>query len=109
MLTGKELYYAIASRPGEKVTKEYMESRIKHVTYLHHSASLPTLTVCAIILDNGYHVLGESACVDPINFDPKIGQSLAYQNAFNKLWPLFGFLLAECRYNATKAGVVNHD
>jgi hypothetical protein len=67
------------------------------------------VTICQIVLDNRFDVRGEAACVDPVNFDRAIGQSLAYQDAFKKLWPLFGFLLAECRYNATKAGVVKHD
>ena len=39
--------------------------------------------------------------VDPANFDKAIGNRIAYDNAFNKLWPLFGFLLAEKRLAAT--------
>src|SRR5690606_2187974 len=40
---------------------------------------------------------GESARVDPANFDAQIGQALAYDDAFRKLWPLFGFALTERR------------
>ena len=44
---------------------------------------------------NGFGVRGESACVDPRNFDEAIGRSIAYENAFDKLWQLEGYLLAE--------------
>ena len=88
----------IAAKPGEKVTKDQILSRIKSVDY----SMLPksTVTLCNITLDNGFSVRGESACVDPANFDQKIGEEIAYNNAFNKLWPLFGFLLAEHRFNS---------
>ena len=92
-----ELDAAVAATPGEKVTKEYIESRIKHVTY--HMLS-GTVTLCNIALDNGYSVRGESACVDPANYRQDIGEKIAHDNAFDKLWPLFGFLLAEKRFAA---------
>lgn len=83
-------------KPGEKVTKEQIEARIKNVEY----TVLPgtTTTIAFLTLDNDYTVLGSSACVDPVNFDEEIGEELAFENAFNKLWPLFGFLLAEARH-----------
>lgn len=91
----KDLLAAIAAKPGEKVTAAYMESRIARVAYAKIDQ---TVTVCSLTLDNGFSVRGESACVDPANFDEKIGQSLAYKQAFDKLWPLFGFRLAEARF-----------
>lgn len=90
-----ELLAAIAAKEGEKVTKEYIEGRIAKVAYAKIDA---TVTVCSVTLDNGFSVRGESACVDPANFDEKIGKSLAYKQAFDKLWPLFGFRLAEARH-----------
>lgn len=89
-----ELKAAIASRPFEKVTVEYMTSRIIDTRYQRIGQ---TLTHCAIHLDNGFIVTGESACVDERNYDRQIGENIAQRNAFAKLWPLFGFLLAEKR------------
>jgi hypothetical protein len=94
-LAGTELNAAIAAKPGERVTREAIEIRIQAVHYLLIGT---TITLCSIHLDNGYSVRGESACVDPANYDEKIGQRLAYDDAFRKLWPLFGFLLAEDRF-----------
>lgn len=96
MMTNTELDKAIESLPGERVTKEYMESRIKAVEF--HVLPKSTVTVCNITLDNGFSVRGESACVDPANFNKEIGEKIAHDNAFDKLWPHFGFLLAEARY-----------
>lgn len=103
MLTNDQLAAALADRPGERVTPDYIESRMARVEY--HTLPKSTVTVCNITLDNGFSVRGESACVDPANYDRAIGEKIAHDNAFQKLWPLFGFLLAEARHHAgAKAG-----
>ena len=56
---------------------------------------LALLTFCVIILRNGFTVIGESACVSPENFDAKLGQKIARQNAISKVWPLMGYALRE--------------
>jgi hypothetical protein len=59
-----------------------------------------TTTVCQITLKNGYTLVGTSACVDPANFNQAIGEKIAYDNAFEKLWDLEGYLLKERRFRA---------
>lgn len=86
----------IATLPGEKVTLDYIKSRIRSVDFMVLPGS--TVTLCNITLDNGYSVRGESACVDPAGFDQDVGEQLAQKQAIDKLWPLFGFLLAEDRF-----------
>jgi hypothetical protein len=97
ILSDEALKAALEASPGERVTKEYIESRILHTTFTGPESYV---TLCSIKLDNGYSVRGESACVDPANYDIKIGQKIAYDKAFDALWPLFGFLLAEKRHLA---------
>lgn len=92
-----QLEQAIASRPHDKVTKEGMEKRIKQTNYMVLPDS--TVTICNIVLENGFSVRGESACVDPRNFDMEIGRQIAYRDAFSKLWQLEGYLLAERRWS----------
>jgi hypothetical protein len=87
----------LEASPGERVTPEYIKSRIAAVKYFSPEG---TVTMCSLTLDNGYSVRGESACVDPANYDGAIGRKLAYDKAFDALWPLFGFLLAEKRHLA---------
>jgi len=99
-LSDEELDAAIAALPFEKVTKAAIEARISHVDYTVLPNS--TVTICSITLDNKFSVRGEAACVDPQNFNLQIGRELSYRDAFNKLWPLFGFLLAERRFLRAK-------
>jgi hypothetical protein len=91
-----ELEKMIEEQPYEKVTREGIEGRIVDVSYIVLPNS--TVTICNILLINGYSVRGESACVDSRNFSLKIGQELAYKDAFSKLWALEGYLLAEKRF-----------
>lgn len=53
------------------------------------------LTVCCLVLRNGFTVIGESACASPENFDAEIGQKIAKGNAREKIWPLLGFRLRD--------------
>lgn len=64
----------------------------------HLNHGLHCLTICIITLKNGFTVIGTSAPASPENFSQEIGQKLAYQNAFKKLWPLFGFALKQHLY-----------
>jgi len=52
-------------------------------------------TICTITMINGFAIHGFSACVKIENFDAAIGRRYAYEDAFNKLWQLEGYLLAE--------------
>jgi hypothetical protein len=55
--------------------------------------SLALLTICALVLRNGFTVTGESACASPENFDAGIGRKIARANAVQKIWPLMGYEL----------------
>lgn len=56
---------------------------------------LELLTICVIILKNGFTVTGESACASPENFNKEIGCKVAYENAKDKIWMLEGYLLKD--------------
>lgn len=92
LITNDELDKLLAASPAERVTPEYMQSRITGTDFNRIGE---TVTHCRIVLDNGFSVSGESACVNPENYNQQIGEKIAYDNAFRQLWPLFGFLLAE--------------
>ena len=72
-----------------KLTKEHLESLIADVGY--HRLDGTTVTICALTLRSGFVVTGESACLDPAGFDAAIGEQIAYENAFEKLWQLEGY------------------
>lgn len=100
VLSGAELDKAIADMPFEKVTKEGIDRKIVKVDYMVLPDS--TVTLCNITLDSGYSVRGESACVDKRNFNIEIGKGLAYKQAFDKIWALEGYALAERRLERSK-------
>lgn len=56
---------------------------------------LRLLSICILVMKNGFVVLGTSACASPENFDPELGRKLAYENAVRQLWPLMGFALRD--------------
>lgn len=94
-MNDEQLEAAIAAQPHEKVTKEGIEAKIAATEY--HVLPNSTVTICNITMKNGFSVRGESACVDPRNFNMEIGRNIAFRNAFNSLWQLEGYLLAERR------------
>ena len=99
VLNTAQLQEALDKSPSQlRVTPEMLDSRIASVGYQVLAGT--SVTICNLTLDNGFSVRGESACVDPANFNRDVGQTIAYNNAKNKLWQLFGFLLAELRYRS---------
>lgn len=72
-----------------KLTAEYLNSLVDNAEYVHQGL----LTICTITLKNGFQLVGTSACVSKDNYDVQIGRTIAYENAFNKLWELEGYLL----------------
>jgi hypothetical protein len=95
-MNDEKLDAAIAARPYPKVTPESIQERIETEEYIVLPNS--TVTLCNITMVNGFSVRGESACVDHRNFDLEIGKKLARKDAFDKLWALEGYLLAEQKY-----------
>jgi len=83
-----------------RVTVDSIKQIIKKDHY--HKFQGTTLTVCVLELVNGFTVTGESACVDPANFNVELGRKIAYDNAFNKIWELEGYLLQNQLFENTK-------
>ena len=75
------------------VTLEDINNEICGETY--HVFEGTTVTVCLLTLKNGYNVVGQSACVDPKNFNNELGEKIAKENAINKCWELLGFRLRD--------------
>lgn len=89
----KQLEAVAAVANGNRVTTDLIDSKIKGIT----TYRLPdtTITVAAITMENGWMQEGFSACADPANFDEQIGKEMAINNAYDKIWPLEGYLLKE--------------
>lgn len=71
------------------LTKEYLEEQIVDTQY--QKMGLKT-TICLLTLKNGFEVVGTSACIDASIFDFAEGMKWAFEDAFNKLWELEGYV-----------------
>jgi hypothetical protein len=76
-----------------RLTPEMIDEVIMSEKY--HRFENTTLTVCCLVLQNGYCVVGESAAVSMANFDAELGKKIARDNAREKIWALEGYLLRE--------------
>ncbi|KIQ21553.1 Gp49 family protein [Xanthomonas campestris] len=83
-----EFYYHLGQ------TEPYRSSAENPFTERQFQA-ISCLTICVIVLRNGFTVTGESACASPENFDAELGRKIARQNAVAKIWPLLGFRLRD--------------
>lgn len=56
---------------------------------------LKLLSICILVMRNGFTVIGKSAPASPENFNEELGQRYAYEDAVRQLWPLMGFSLRD--------------
>lgn len=103
---------------GVKVTPEQIQKTIVAEYYFtgkqgvwaggnappnHIADRLGLLTICILVLRNGFTVTGESACVSAEVFNEELGKKLARSKAVDKVWMLEGYLLAEFKNDAMVA------
>lgn len=75
-----------------KITKERIDA-------LLGEADIRTLTLfgkCTVVtakLKNGFVLTADSACVDPANYDKRMGERICLEHIANKLWELEGYRL----------------
>jgi hypothetical protein len=50
-------------------------------------------TVVIATLPNGFTITESSSCVDPANYDEKIGVEICKERITNKIWELEGYVL----------------
>lgn len=66
------------------VTKEFI-----------YPAAIPHMTICVMILENGFALVGKSAPADAENFNEELGRKFAEEDAVRQAWPLEAYLLRE--------------
>jgi hypothetical protein len=55
--------------------------------------SLDVLSICILVMENGFTVIGKAAPASAENFNRELGKKFAYEDAIRQLWPLEGYLL----------------
>lgn len=87
----------------ETIAAEYYFTADKATAGCPQLPSLALLTICVLVLRNGFTVVGTSACASPENFDAEIGIKAARANALNEIWRLEGYLLRQRLHEAPPA------
>lgn len=77
----------------DAIAAEYTFTADKATKGCPQMPSLALLTICVLVLKNGFTVTGESACASPENFNAELGAKIAKQHARDKIWALEGYRL----------------
>lgn len=56
---------------------------------------LKILSICILVMQNGFTVIGKSAPASADNFNADLGRKFAYEDAIRQVWPLEGYALRE--------------
>lgn len=67
--------------------------------------ALDCLTICVLVLKNGYTVVGKSACASPENYDEAIGHKIAREDARRQIWALEGYALRTSLMNPPELSI----
>lgn len=100
--------YSAAKSTHPRVSLGDMEGKIERELYFNAADMeerclgtaqsgnpLSLLTICILVMRNGFTVIGKSAPASPENFDHEKGRRFAYEDAIKQLWPLEGYALRE--------------
>jgi Phage protein (N4 Gp49/phage Sf6 gene 66) family len=77
-----------------RVSLDSMLKKIEFEEYLYPD-HVQHMTICVLLLKNGFAVVGKSAPADPENFDVEMGKKFAKEDAIRELWGLEGYALRE--------------
>lgn len=78
---------------AKTVTKEQVQEIMDNSEYEVFHRVFGKQCIVVAKLPNGFTVVGESACVDPNNYDETIGANIAKSRIENKIWELEGYKL----------------
>ena len=93
-ITREEAAAIVETKKLPRITKELIDSRIAAVTYMRPN-EIQYLTICIITMANEFHFIGKSAPASPLNFDEKVGERYAYDDAYRQIWSHEAYLLKE--------------
>lgn len=80
------------------LTEADLIAQVKNESYINFPDT--TTTVCCLTLKNDFTIIGQSACVNPANFNAEQGRKLAFEDAIRQLWRLEGYR----RYEELRSG-----
>lgn len=74
----------------------FVNSIISTGTAIYHMLPNTNYTTCVLTFEDGWSTLGNSVCVDPLDFNQHVGESIAKNNAIalaeTHYWRVAGYL-----------------
>lgn len=88
-----------------RITPDSIKAKIVDVEYVKHvTKSGKVLRWCVITMENSYGVTGDpSVAVSVENDNQQVGEEVAFNNAFDRIWALEGYNLSEALFKAREA------
>jgi Phage protein (N4 Gp49/phage Sf6 gene 66) family len=77
-----------------RVSLDSMLAKVFDEEYIRPE-SIEHMTICILVMENGYAVVGKSAPADAENFDEELGKKFAKEDCIRQLWALEGYALRE--------------
>lgn len=90
-----ERFYLPQGNDPTRVTQAMVDGFVSDAT--HPATVNGKMTVLNVELKNGTVFAESSACVDPANYDEKIGAGICLNRAKDRVWHLLGFALQWAR------------
>ena len=75
-----------------RITQEKIDRMMKNATTVVYTA-FGKCTIVAMQFENGFILTASSACVDPANYNMKMGVKYAKEQIEHQLWQLEGYAL----------------
>ena len=60
------------------------------------------MTVCCIVLKNGFTVIGTASCVDARNYNEELSKELSFSKARDEIFHYLAFAVLDEQYHADK-------
>jgi hypothetical protein len=78
-----------------RVTEENINAKIDCHSFHVETLGTAKITVCFILMRNGFVFVGKAAPASPDNYREVIGRTYAYDDAYRQIWTHEGYLLRE--------------
>jgi hypothetical protein len=75
------------------VTQKQVDALIDNAKRVEVSKLGDKTCVVYVVLESGFEMMESASCVDPANYDEKIGKEICLDRIKNKLWELEGYKL----------------
>jgi hypothetical protein len=85
---------AAVQQTANRITLDSMLEKIVSEEYINPT-KIPHMTICVLIVENGFALVGKSAPADPENYDVALGMKFAKEDAIRQMWQLEAYLLRE--------------